>query len=166
MADSEVEKEWDKSKRIEAERMKAIRDLEERKPDSSGLALLDPKQTKVKGWSKDPDVVIADIERMGDRALIFVIGGVVLAIIGYVGGMATEGFHLGAGGVIISGLPNGIGLLSMGVGALMALATIGVDIYFRVRSRRKLGSSFWTAIVAIVVVVIYFVVRWVMSRMW
>jgi hypothetical protein len=66
MADSEVEKEWEKSKRIEAERMKAIRDLEERKPDSSGLALLDPKQTKVKGWSKDPDVVIADIERMGD----------------------------------------------------------------------------------------------------
>ena len=51
--------------------MKAAQDLEERKPDNSGLAFLDPKQTKVKGWSKDPDVVIADIERMGDRALIF-----------------------------------------------------------------------------------------------
>ena len=64
MVDSEVEREWEKSKRIEAERMKAVRDLEERKPDGSGLALLDPKQTKVKGWSKDPDVVIADIERI------------------------------------------------------------------------------------------------------
>ena len=56
--------------------------------------------------------------------------------------------------------------ISNGISGRLTMADSEVDIYFRVKSGRKLGSSFWTAIAAIVVVVIYFVVRWVMSRMW
>lgn len=71
MADSDTEKWALKSKQIEAERMKAAEDLANQKPDKSNLAFLGPKATKVKGWSKDPDVISADAERMGNRALIF-----------------------------------------------------------------------------------------------
>lgn len=166
MADPEVEQEWEKSKRIEAERIKAVQDLEESKPDKSSLAYLDPKHTKVKGWSKDPDVVVADIERMSNRALIFVIGGVILAFVGSAGGIVGQSFQLGMAGVIISELPSGVGMLLMGLGVLMALITIGVEIYFRIKKGRKIGSSFWTAIAAIVVVGLYIVANLAMARVW
>ena len=109
MADSDTEKWALKSKQIEAERTKAARDLASQKPDKANLAFLDPKITKVKGWSKDPDVIRADAERMGNRALIFAIAGVTLSLIGYVGGMVTSTFDLGLGGIIVSGLPSSIG---------------------------------------------------------
>lgn len=164
--DPEVEQEQEKAKRIETERMKAVRDLEKSEPDKANLAYLDPKRTKVKGWSKDPDVLAADIERMGNRALIVVISGVILSFIGFVGGMVTESNHLGAGGVIISALPNLGGVLLMGVGILIAIITIGVEIYLKLKKGRKLDSSFWTSVIAIIAVGLYFVVRWAMMRIW
>ncbi len=42
MADQETQAEWEKSKRIEAERMKAARAIAEEKPDKAYLAFLDP----------------------------------------------------------------------------------------------------------------------------
>lgn len=166
MADPETEREWEKARRIEAERMKAVHEYEKIKPDNSNLAYLDPKHTKVKGWSKDPDVIAADIERMGNRALIFVIGGVVMALIGHAGSTVGEVFQLGMASVIISGLPSGIGVLLMGIGSLMALVTIGVEIYFMVKKGRKINSSFWTAVAAVGVVAIFIVVRLAMARVW
>ena len=119
MADSDTEKWALKSKQIEAERTKAARDLASQKPDKANLAFLDPKTTKVKGWSKDPDVIRADAERMGNRALIFAIAGVTLSLIGYVGGIVISSSRLGVGGVIISGLPSGIGYTCLGIAILL-----------------------------------------------
>ena len=164
MADVETEQEWEKSKRIEAERMKAAQALAESKPEKAGLEFLGPKKTKVKGWSNDPDVMIASAERMGNRALIFAIGGIVLSVIGYAGGMVGSGFNLGLAGAIISALPSGIGMLLMGIGVLMALVTMGVEVYHKIKAKRKLDSAFWTAVGAVGVVVVYGVVMWVLLR--
>ena len=62
MADTETEEWAKKSKRIEAERMKAIRDLDENKADRANLGFLDANPTKVKGWSNDPNVILASAE--------------------------------------------------------------------------------------------------------
>ena len=125
MADKETEAKWEKSKRIEAERMKAARAAAEDKPDKSNLAYLDPKTTKAKGWSGDFDVIMASAERIGNRSLIFAIGGVVLVIIGIAGGIVGATYHLDMAGALISALPSGIGYLLMGIGVLMAMVTIG-----------------------------------------
>ena len=76
-ADAETEKEWAKSKRIDEERMKAARALSDEKPDKVNLAFLGPNMTKVKGWSSNPNVILASIERMGNRSMALALGGIV-----------------------------------------------------------------------------------------
>ena len=165
MADSETEDWANKSRQIEAERMKAAKALEEEKPDKSGLAFLDPKATKVKGWSNDPDVIIANAERMGNRALIFAVCGAVLDIIGMVGSMVTSANDLGMGGLIISGLPSGIGMLGIGLAFLLAVITVGVEVFYKLKKGRKVTSATWSAGAAIAVCVGYILLKlFVLSR--
>ncbi len=164
MADEETEKEWKKSKRIEAEQMKAVRALAEEKPDKINLAFLDPKTTKTRGWSSDLDVILASIERMGNRAIFLAMGGIVLSIIGYVGGIVTFVSNLGLAGVMISSLPSGVGMFGIGVAVLMSLIVIGGEIVFKIRFGRRIGTSFWTAIGALGLVAIYMIVMQMILR--
>lgn len=159
MADSDTEKWALKSKQIEAERTKAARDLASQKPDKANLAFLDPKTTKVKGWSKDPDVIRADAERMGNRALIFAIAGVTLSLIGYAGGIVTSSSRLGVGGVIISGLPSGIGYTCLGIAILLGLIVMSIELYYKIKKDTKLTSTFWTGFSVIIVTVLFLIVR-------
>lgn len=158
MADKETEKEWEKSKRIDAERMKAARALLNEKPDKVNLAFLDPNVTKVKGWSNDPNVIFASIERMGNRSMALAIGGIVLPVIGYVGGMVTSSFKLGMAGVIISALPSGAGMILVGLAILMSLIVIGTEIAYKIKNGRKFSSSFWTAVGTLVIVALYILI--------
>ena len=164
MADSDTEKWALQSKRIEAERMKAVQDLVNQKSDKSNLAFLDPKATKVKGWSKDPDVIRADTERMGNRALMFAIAGVTLSLIGYVGGMVTSSFKLELGGVIISGLPSGIGYICLAIAVLLGLIVMGQELYLKIKRGAKLTSVFWTGLGATLTVLVYLIVQFFLSR--
>lgn len=75
--------------------MKAAKALSEEKPDRTNLVSLDPKTTKVRGWSNDPDVILATAERMGNRSIIFALAGLVLNVIGLAGGMVSFTNKLG-----------------------------------------------------------------------
>ncbi len=158
MADEETEKEWAKSKRIDAERMKAARALLNEKPDKVNVAFLDPNATKVKGWSNDPNVIFASIERMGNRSMALALGGIVLSVIGYVGGMVAVNFKLGAAGAMISGLPSGAGMILIGLAILMSLVVIGTEITYKIKNGRKFSSSFWTAVGTLVIVALYILI--------
>ena len=147
--------EWaSRSKQIEAERQKAIKALEEEKPSQANLAFLDPKTTKVKGWSKDPDVVAANFERMGNRALIFALGGVGLDLTGYLGSKASTGPE----GIILA-LPSYLSYACLGLAVLMGLVVIGVKLEQLIRRKKKLDLPFWTGLSAVLVVIIYVVVK-------
>lgn len=159
MADLETEGWAEKSKQIEAERMKAAKAVAEEKPDKSSLAFLDPKATKVKGWSNDANVIVANAERMGNRAVVFAVCGMVLDIIGTVGGMVTSANNLGMGGLIISGLPSGIGLFGIGLAFLMAVITVGVELFYKLKNGRKMTMATWSAVAAIAVCVGYLWVK-------
>ena len=159
MANQETEDWAQKSRRIEAERMKAAKALEKEGSDKANLAFLNPKETKVKGWSNDSNVILASAERMGNRALVLAICGVVLGILGLVGGTVSTANNLGMGGVLISGLPSGIGFLCIGLAVLMAVVAIGSEIYRKLKQKQKIGTTFWTALGAIIVVILYFVVQ-------
>ena len=158
MADAETKKEWAKSKRVETERMKAAQALAEEKPNKVNQAYLDPKATKVKGWSNDPDVILANAERMGNRSMIFALGGILMSIIGYTGGIVTSTFNLGLGGVVISGLPSMIGKFCVFAGVLMSLVTVGCETYFKFKNRRKFSAVSWTALVTLGLVALYILI--------
>ena len=163
MADAQTEAEWEKSKRIEAERMKAARAIAEGKSDRVNVAFLDPKPTKVKGWSNDPDVILADGEKMGNRALIFAVAGVVLMFIGTMGSLVSSTFNLGLAGVILE-IPSMLGFAGIGIAVLMGLAAITCEVYLKAKKGRKYSAAFWSSLSAIAVVVIYFVVYWLIIR--
>ncbi|MBR0372891.1 hypothetical protein IJH72_03080 [Candidatus Saccharibacteria bacterium] len=165
MVDRETEKWAEKSKRIEAERMKAARALAEGKPDKSNLAYLDPKTTKVKGWTTDPDVILASIERLGNRAVVLAVSGIVLSIIGQAGGVISETFNLGLGSMIISGIPGGVGLFCMGLAVIMAIVVMGGEIFYKVKQGRKFSSAFLTAGVSIFLIVLYGIIQWLISSL-
>ena len=163
MADEQTEAEWAKSKRIEAERMKAARAMADEKIDKTNLAFLDPKSTKVKGWSNDPDVVLADGEKMGNRALIFAISGLVLSSIGAIGGIVSSTFNLGLAGAVLA-IPSGISLVCIWAAVLMALVAIACEIYLKVKKARKFSVAFWSSICTIVLIIIYYAIRWLVFR--
>lgn len=163
MADMQTEEEWAKSKRIEAERMKAARALAEEKPDKSGVAFLEPKSTKVKGWSNDSDVVLADGEKMGNRALIFAIAGMILSFISSMGSVVSSTFNLGMAVVILE-IPGLIGLVCVAIAILMAIAGISCEVYLKLKKGRKLSLAFWSSFITILLIVIYYVVRWLIVR--
>lgn len=163
MADKET-KEWaEKSRRIEAERMKAAQALAEEKPDKVSASFLDPKATKVKGWSSDPDVVLADGEKMGNRALIFAFAGVVLSFISSMGAIVSSTFNLGMAGVILE-IPGWVGFALIVVAVLMALAAISCEAYLKFKKGRRLSPAFWSSVVAIALIVVYYVARWLIIR--
>ena len=163
MADKETELEWEKSKRIEAERMKAAKAIAEEKSEKTNLAFLDPKVTKVKGWSTDPDVILSSSERMGNRAIILALGGVVLDFVGSVGAVVSSTFNLGLGGVILD-IPSAVGLFCIGLAILMAIVAIGCEIYLKIKRGRKFSVAFGTSLWAIGIVILYMVIRWMIMR--
>ncbi len=164
MADAQTEAEWEKSKRIEAERMKAARALEAEKSDRANLAYLDPQMTKVKGWSSDKNVILASVERLGNRSVILTVAGVVLGVVGYGGGIVTSAFNLGMAGVVVSGLPSGASFICLGLAILMAVITIGSEITRKIKYKQKFSAAFGSSIGAVVVVAIYILIRWLIIR--
>ena len=158
MADKETEEWAKKTRAIEAERAKAAREVEKEQSSKVNVSYLDPRLTKVKGFSRDPNVIRANTERMADRSVIFAIGGVVLNIIGRVGAMVATTSRLGAAGAMIAGLPEAIGMFGMGLAVLMALISGGSEVVFKLKYGRKLGAAFWSAVGAIATVAIYQIV--------
>ena len=163
MADKATEEWAEKSRRIEAERMKAARALMEEKPDKVSAAFLDPKATKVKGWSNDPDVVLADGEKMGNRALILAVAGVILSFISSMGSIVSSTFNLGMAGVILE-IPGWVGLGCIALAVLMALAAIACEVYLKAKKGRRLSPAFWSSLGAIGFIVAYCVARWLIVR--
>lgn len=163
MADKETEEWAEKSRQIEAERMKAAHALAEEKPDKVSASFLDPKATKVKGWSNDSDVILADGEKMGNRALIFAFAGVVLSFISSMGSIVSSTFNLGMAGVILE-IPGWVGLALMAIAILMAFAAISCEVYLKTKKGRKLSPAFWSSMGAIVLIVVYHLVQWLIIR--
>ena len=108
--DEEVKKEWEKSKRIEAERMKAAKALEEDRTSQINSAFLESENPKVKGFSRDASRIARSVERATNFSLGFVIFGIIL--------MSLPKMLMGVG----LGLPVGI--------LLDALVMVGLVLFY------------------------------------
>ena len=159
MADSEIEKEWAKSKRIEKERMKAFHDTEAQKGHPENKAFLTPVKPSKWRFYSDPDVTIRTAEKLTNAGVIMSVTGVVLMIIGIVGEVTSFANKLGAGAAIIAGLPTGLGLGLIGVAMFITVPSLVVAIIVGAKNKRNVKSVIWAVAFSIVLVVVFFVLK-------
>ena len=151
MADAETEAEWAKLRRIDEEKQKAARAIENEKVDKTNLTYLDPKSTKQKGFSRDRDVVMRAVEKFTNYSVIFVVFGVVLKVISRAGGIVSEVSHIGAGGAIISGLPGALGMVCLIAAVVAAIAGIISSIWAKSKYGAKMSYTLRVSIITLVI---------------
>ena len=77
--------------------------------------------------------------------------------------MLFRSFKLGMAGAMVGGLPSGIGYLCMGVAIVMAIVVIVGEFYVKIKHGCKFGTSLWSALGAIGVVVLFFAIQWLIT---
>ena len=146
----EEKKEWEKSKRIEAEKMKAARAIAEEKPSRVNSAFLDVKPTNLKGYERDVESSIRSIERAGD----FSVG---MAILGIVVRFAIGMIPLPLG--ILAQVIKLIGVCMLGISAILAIGSLSYVFYYRKKTEFKFKNVVITASIALMIVIIYVVLN-------
>lgn len=154
MADQETEAEWAKSKRIEAERMKAAKALAETKADNSNLAYLDPRTTKIKGFSRGREAILLSVERLGNFSAVMVVGGVIIKLVM----LSVIGLMLNSAGQYMRAIIDDIGMGAILVGMFVAVFVLLAAAWFYYKYRFRPRSPIWTAGSALIIGVIYTVV--------
>lgn len=154
MADAETEAEWERSKQIEKERMKAAKALAEEKPDSVNLAFLDPETTKSKGFSRGREAILMSIEKLGNFSVAGILGGIFIRLVMW----AIRGFMLNSAGQIIHGVFDGIGLITMSAGFLVGIFILFAALWFYFKYGYKPKTFVWTVVWTLVIGVLYIII--------
>lgn len=146
--DEETRKEWEKSKRIETERMKAAKALEEDKSSQINSAFLDVETSNLKGYSRDADSLIRSIEKVSGFSLGFAIFGIVLR---FFAPMVPD-----PSGVIAK-VASYIGTTMLGISIILAAGSLmGVFLINR-KTKFDFKNVAVTAVIALIIVLIYIV---------
>ena len=159
MADLETEKEWENSKRIEEERLRAYRDAEAQKGHPENKAFLTPVKPSKWRFYSDPDVTIRTAEKLTNAGVIMTVTGIALMIIGIVGEVTSFANKLGAGAAIIAGLPTGLGLSLIAVAMFIMAPSLVIAIIVGVKNKRNVKGVIWSAAFSIVIVIAFFVIK-------
>ena len=159
--DEKTKAEWEKSKRIEAEKMKAMRDLNARN-ERLNTAYLDP--TKAHGFSRDPNTIMKNAERMANISIIFAPVGVLFGILSLIFDIVAFANKLGLAGAGISILLNIVQYVGIGVGVLAGLVSLGCTIVFARRSKYDVKYILITSICALSLIAVYYIALYFINR--
>ena len=162
MADKETEAEWEKSMRIEAEKMKAARSLAYHEEDKTNQAFLDP--AKVRGFSRDPNVVARSAERLANISIVFTLLGILFGIFLQLVSIEIETFRLGLAGSGIAMVFGAINSVGIGVGALTGAIALVCGVVMLKRTARKLKPAIITAVISLTLIIIYYIVQYLIIR--
>lgn len=163
MADQETEARWAKLRRIEEEKAKAARDLEERDENKANLAYL--PVIKPRGFSRDPNVIMQSAERMANISITFCLLGVIFGIFNWIFSVIATTNNLGAsGGAVIAMVFNAINILGIGVAIITGIVTLGCTAVFARRTKRKVKPIIITASTSLILIVIYYLVQNLIAR--
>lgn len=158
MADQETEARWAKLRRIEAEKTKAARDLEERGENKANLAYL--PIMKPRGFSRDPNAIMQSAERMANISAISCLLGVVFGIFENVFAMVMSANpYSSMGGGAIAIIFSAVNALGIGVAAITSVVALICTVIFARRTKRKVKPIIITASTSLVLVAIYYFVR-------
>lgn len=149
--DGETLKEWEKSKRIEKERMKAARELAFHEESKANQAFLTPE--KAHGFSRDPNTIMRNAERMANISIVFALLGIVFGFFMKIFVIVSFANKLGMAGSGISmmlGIVHGVGI---GVAALTGLVALICAVFLVRRIGSNLKPMIITAGAALLIVV-------------
>ena len=149
--DKETLKEWEKSKHIEKERMKAARELAFHEESKANQAFLTPE--KAHGFSRDPNMIMRNTERMANISIVFALMGIVFGFFVKIFVIVSNANKLGMAGSGISmvlGIVHGVGI---GVGALTGLVALICTVFLVRRIGSNLKPTIITAGAALLIVV-------------
>lgn len=149
--DKETLKEWEKSKRIEKERMKAARELAFHEESKANQAFLTPE--KAHGFSRDSNTIMRNAERMANISIVFALLGIVFGFFMKIFVIVSDANKLGMAGSGISmvlGIVHGVGI---GVGALTGLVALICTVFLVRRIGSNLKPTIITAGAALLIVV-------------
>lgn len=153
--DEETKAEWEKSKRIDEERMKAARNLAHHEESKANQAFLTPQ--KAHGFTHNPNVIMKNAERMANVSIVFALLGILFGFFLQLVSIEAEAFKLGlAGGGIamVFGVIHGIGI---GVGALTGIVALVCAVFFAYRNGYKVKSTIITASISLAIIVLYYI---------
>lgn len=153
MADRETELEWEKSKRIEAERMKAVRALEEENKDIKvNSAFLDPENRKIHGYSRDMGQLLRSAEKAADISIGLVIVGILLKSTTHI--LPKLGSGAAPLGILVD-IISAVGFVMICVAPIMAIISLWFNYKYKDIKDYKNKNTIMTAIAALIIVVVY-----------
>ena len=155
--DEQTKAEWEKSKRIEAEKMKATRSLAQHEEEKANLAYM--PITKTHGYSRDPNVIIKNAERMANISIIFTLLGILFGFFGQIFAIEAFAFKLGLAGGGIAMIFGIIQIIGIGVGALTGVVAIVCSIVVFRRATRNLKPAIITASISLILIALYFIIQ-------
>ncbi|MBR0242760.1 hypothetical protein IJQ51_02320 [Candidatus Saccharibacteria bacterium] len=163
MADQETEARWAKLRRIEAEKTKAARDLEERGENKANLAYL--PITKPRGFSRDPNAIMQSAERMANISVIFCLLGVVFGVFENIFAMVMSANpYSSMGGGAIAIIFSAVNALGIGVAAITSVVALICTVVFARRTKRKVKPIIITASTSLILIVFYYLVQNLVAR--
>lgn len=136
MADKETEQEWAKLRRIEAEKEKARKAIEEedKKQGKVNAAFLDSMSgAKVRGFSRGSEALRQSSERLANWSTTLGVCGIIVDFLSRI----VDVRGLGMAGAMMIGAINAIGFGMIGIAAFLAVFNIGAMLF----SHKKRGIS-------------------------
>lgn len=155
MVDKETELEWEKSKRIEAERMKAARALnEEDKEARVNSAFLEPENRKIHGFSRDENRILRSVEKMSEFSLGFVILGIITNTI------PNYLMTIGAPAplTILFGIISAIGLVILFISPILAIIALWSNHHYKKNDKNVVITSIISLAIFVIYVLIHFAI--------
>lgn len=164
MADQETEARWAKLRRIEEEKAKAARDLEERDENKANLAYL--PVIKPRGFSRDPNVIMQSAERMANISITFCLLGIIFGIFNniFLVIMQSNPSSAQVGAAIMAAVIGAVNMLGIGIAIVTGIVTLGCTAVFARRTKRKVKPIIITASTSLILIVIYYLVQNLIAR--
>ena len=157
--DEETKKEWEKSKRIDEERMKAVRDLDATAESKANLAYLDPKPTRLKGFERGEHAIMMSTERLANISAAVLVGGILITLI--VRGILGSGFSFGLAMGYAIMIIQTLGSILLAVAVVTSVASLLASLYYYIKYHKKSSGALWTAGIVAVILIIYYIVDFV-----
>ncbi|MBQ3476207.1 hypothetical protein IJH26_01705 [Candidatus Saccharibacteria bacterium] len=160
--DEKTKSEWEKSKRIEEERMKAARNLANHAESKANQAFLAPE--KARGFSRDPNVVMASAERMASISIIFTLLGIIFSIFSQIFAIVAEANKLGLAGSGVSMVLGAVQSIGIGVGALTGVIALVCTMIFGRKTHLNVKHIIITAGISVGLIIGFYIVQYLITH--
>lgn len=163
---NDKEQDLEKLKRIKAERAKAEKALEKdlEKEKRINAAYLEMDSSFVKGYSRDPVVIIHRAEKFANIGLVLTVVGLVFSVLTMAASLVSFVYRLGLAGAALSGILGGVQYICLGVGVFLSVVSFGAALYCKIKFGRDSKHVLITAGAAIFVVVLYYLLNYLITR--